>query len=194
MNEHLARLTEKVKIAVSSRWIIWGKAELKNQLNTLAPDHLRSLIEALVLKPTDQAELLKTVECLIDLLSLEKLESVVQSSFPEHRNALESARGMCEDAKQYLQQTQKVSPSVILTFLSSIGNSLLIALEGILTAFGIAELFLPAEDETHAQYRGYRLMALSQLFTLLTACLVPILGPDLKEYVIKVEQLVFFLR
>ena len=160
------------------------KSSPARELAPLSPLRLKKVLENVISQLANSADALGSLDELAKSIPLEQLQEAVRIQYPTHVDALKTAQQMFRGAKHRLETTeQNLSPS-LRSQLNQIINSLLSVLESILSAFGIAEFFKPAESDIHADFKGQKIMMLLSLFSLLSAILLPILGVVLGAQVI----------
>jgi ATP-dependent Clp protease ATP-binding subunit ClpA len=114
----------------------------------------------------------KFIERLAEMIPLEKLEEVVEGDIED---ILEEAKAKFEEAKIYLETTDKASPT-IRSRITSILNAFISFVEGIISAFGLGDFFKPPESEMQASMKSSRFLMLLSLFGSLSSFILPLLG------------------
>ena len=154
------------------------------ELTKLNAQQLSEVLKTVVDEFVNSREKLDSFAQLAEWIPLETLQDVVRTNYPEHVDALTTAQQMFKDAKHYLETTDKdLSPS-LRTRLNQMLESLVSVLESIISAFGIAQFFQPAENDFHADSKAHKIMMLITLFSTLSALLLPILGAALGASII----------
>jgi len=151
---------------------------LKEDLALLSPERLKQVLDEVAEQIKPDEDPAKLLGRLAELIPLETLQEAIRIDYPQHVDALKTAKDLFCQAQYYLETTKETSPT-IRARLSAILDSLISVLESILNAFGIADFFRPAESEMHAEMKGHKIMMLISLFTLLSGVLLPVLGPAL---------------
>jgi len=176
---------------------------------------LHSLLQNVCTEIAPSKDSLRFLDRFVEKLSLEQIQATIRISYPEHIDALQTAREMVESAKSYLEIVEGESSPTSRTHYTKFLNplltiventfqgmleptksyletaeensssrtrcgvfldSLVATIESILAAFGIAELFKPAENEVKAEFRRQKLMMLISIFSMVSAMLIPLIG------------------
>ena len=154
--------------------------ELKNDISHIAPGQLKQVLHTVIedlLKSTDDPE--KAMERLAQILPLEQLQEAIRTEFPQHIDALHTAKEMFQQAKYFLDQSKTSFHPSLHTRMHAVFDSIISIIESFISAFGIADFFKPADSEIQAEFKGQKIMMLISLFTLISTTLIPVLGPAL---------------
>lgn len=167
-------LSQKVLQTVRSRWFVWGNSALQNEISSLPPTDLKRLVDHIILDIH-----LDEIDRLAEMLPLEVVQEAIRTEYPQHVNALETAKAMFHEAKYFVEITQhKISPG-LRTRLVAIFNSLISILESVLKAFGIADFFKAPENATDSEFKAQKIMMLLGLFSMISTLLIPLTGAQL---------------
>ncbi len=172
---HRETLAEKVLLAVHAT----KPLSLQREIEALTPQQLKDLLDEIVLDLQP-----KELDRLAAMIPLETLEAAVRAQYPEHVNALQTAKEMLQEAKYYLATTECKASPTLKAHLASILNALISILESFLTAFGIANFFKAPENAMDAEFKSQKIMMLLSLFAMLSGILLPLLGPTFGASVI----------
>ncbi len=143
------------------------------------PVQLKEQLSVLANELTGEKNPIKAFDRMAEVLPLDKLQDAIRTEFPQHVDALETAKGMFQEARTYLERTEDKSVATLKSKLSAILDAIIATIESILSAFGIAEMFKPAENDIDASMKGQKVMLLLSLFSLLSATLLPVIGAAL---------------
>lgn len=144
------------------------------------------------LKAIDSAELFKVLECffrdqvqegkikdparfcepLTALIPFKKLQEAVKADVGD---ALRTAKSLADEAKLYLQLTQGSASFSIQDCYISVLQAMLTVIESLVSAFGIADFFKPAESEIRADFKSNKIFTLISLFSMVTTLLLPLM-------------------
>ncbi len=120
----------------------------------------------------------KKVDRALEKLSIPQMEEMIRSEYPDHVDALHTAKEMFQEAKIYLESDRKITIGVR-DRLRTIIDGIIRAIESIINAFGISSLFKPSENEFQTDMRAQKIMMLISLFAMLSSLLIPVAGPAL---------------
>lgn len=152
---------------------------LTKELSELKKEDLLKLLEEVCKEASSTENPIALIDRFTEVISLEQLEGATKEKYKEFEDTITSAKEMLSSAHYYLEKHECSLPPSLRSRLSSFLISCLAVLENILNAFGIADFFTPAESEMHSQMKGQKIMMLIGLFSILSAVLIPILGPAL---------------
>jgi ATP-dependent Clp protease ATP-binding subunit ClpA len=165
-----------------------NREEVIRHFAAITPNQLQQVLDAVFQKFTEglsnSDDFCYAINQLAEMLSLEKLQLAIPSQNQAPKDALKIAKDMFEEALYYLNKTDCKIPSSIHTTLSILCDSAIAIIENILSSFGIAQLFKPAENDIHAEVKGQKIMMLMSLFSLLSTSLLPLLGEALAGMII----------
>lgn len=171
-NSPLQHLAIRVEKAVSSYLHFLFSSSLQKDLKALSPQDLGSLLDILALELD-----LQKLEQFISLLPSEAVENAVRERYPEYKEAFQSVKEMAEVAKYFFETANPTTPSPFSVKLSALLDSLVYALEAILGAFGIQELFSVSETPWEAEFKGNKIMMLLSLFMMISGLIAPTILP-----------------
>ncbi len=150
-------------------------SDLVKKLNEISPVDLTKVLKQFFTEMVNEAcitDPVKFLDRLATVIPLSKLQKAVKTDIED---PLKEAKGMFEEAKLYLQMTEKkISPS-IKARISSLLDGIISVIEGIITAFGIGDFFNPADSDFQADFKSQKIMMLLSLFSMITAMILPIL-------------------
>jgi energy-coupling factor transporter ATP-binding protein EcfA2 len=129
--------------------------------------HLKNMCKQLV---ADNADPLEVIQHYAHLIPQDLLQ---QAAKVEDGYAL--ATHMLSQARFYLAARTSLSPSLRAQLLQ-VKNTLVMTLDNILAAFGVADFFKPSDGAIHADFKFQKIIMLISLFTLLTSTLLPMFG------------------
>lgn len=181
-------LTRKVVETLQASQIPERKVELTHHFETITPNQLSHVLDSVI--ENFSRELLGTEDLvtimnqLAEILPFEKLKLVNTLENLNPLDALKNAQEMFQEAKHYLKKTDSSISQSLSSTLSSMCDAILSAIENILAAFGLAQFFKSAENDSDAESRGQKLMMLLSFFSVLSASLLPLLGEALAGLII----------
>lgn len=140
----------------------------------MPPEKLKEFLEKIILELTPYE-----LDRLADKISLKALEEAVRIEYPEHVNALQTAKKMLHEAQYYLANVECTVSLSLKTRLIFIIRSLISILESFINGFGIESFFKMPENQIDAEWKGQRIMFLLQMFSTVSTLLLPSLGPTL---------------
>lgn len=120
----------------------------------------------------------KTLQRLAETIPLQALEDAIRTECFDQLDILKTAKILLKDKAQFLIDVNEHKfSSTLKSKLRSILNALIACIESIVTAFGVAEFFKLPENDMQANTKGQRFFTLLSLFGVLSAALLPLLGP-----------------
>ncbi len=105
----------------------------------------------------------EVLDRIASLMPFDKLQDTLKGQID---SLLDEAQDMIEAAKYYYDATKSTSPAWHVR-LTEFFEGFISALEGLISAFGIADFFKPAESEIHADIKSQRIMILMSLFNMI---------------------------
>lgn len=160
--------------AVNNSHIFSGDQVLAHKLKAVHPIELSHILQHLFAEMLENESIRdprKDFERIVSMIPLEKLEGSSGVA-----SALKEAQDKLKEAQFYLESTQgKVSPT-LRTQLSRVFDVLIAVIEAIVSAFGVAGFFKPAENELEAEMRTNIIFRLIGLLTFVSTALLPIFG------------------
>jgi ATP-dependent Clp protease ATP-binding subunit ClpA len=168
-------VSKKIVDTIRPSWFSWSvDGGLKREIESLSPGELKRVLDEVMLEEGGMA----AIDRLAELISLEKLQEAVQTAYSDPVDALKKAQSMLAQAKYFFEQSEDNFSPTLKTRITAVLISILNVIESILNAFGIANLFRPAENAIEADWKGQKIMTLLSLFTMLSTVLVPVLGAE----------------
>ena len=158
---------------------IKNKKKIAAEIKALPSDKLMEALDEFFNYLTEQGNKLDSSEAmsrLAEIIPLKELEDAVRTKFPQHIDALHTAKSLFKEAQYYLEMSQQNNSSSLKAKLQSILDTLIICLESVIGAFGVADFFKPSESDMQASTKAQRVFALFSLFSLLLTAMVPLLG------------------
>jgi ABC-type dipeptide/oligopeptide/nickel transport system ATPase component len=168
-------ILQKLK-KVNSSYFFKPDNSLVRQLKVVDPVELTNVLKCFFLEMISEEQItdpVKFLDRLATIIPLAKLQEVVKGDMGD---ALEQAKGMFQEAKFYLEMTQRnISPG-IRARISSILDGLVSVVECIITTFGVGALFKPAESDMDASFKTQQIMMLFSMFGMISTMILPLLG------------------
>ncbi len=153
-----------------------NKTEWKRNISALSNEQLKEVLDIVTRRIACLDNPIKTMEQLAEIIPLQQLQKAIQIEHPLHIDALQTAKEMLSEALQVLQAGDE-RPSLTLRLrLSAALNSLISMIESILSGFGIAEFFKPADSPLEASWKSQQIMMLLQFSTLLVTIIGTVVG------------------
>lgn len=170
-----------------------NKRNLEREFRSLSVEQLAPLLEQYCTHLLEsQGDLINSIHKLAALIPYEKLEEAIRVQHPQHKDALINAKNTLEKAKHFLELTEKNSMPLEAR-VQRVLNSMVNCLESIITAFGVADFFMPLEAGMQPHTKAQRIFSLISLFGILTAALLPLLGPAIAVPVVASVLLIIAL-
>jgi len=145
------------------------------EISAISADDLKQMLAEVCEEMSQLDDPLDAIERLSTVLPLENVQDAIRTEYPQHVDALKTARDMLHSAQYYLEKTEeKTSCCSLCSLLSSIYDCLISVLESIINSFGIASFFKPAENDWDADMKGHKLLSISTTFSMLSAALMAV--------------------
>lgn len=177
ISDHITEIKDAVEFSHKLESLVEPKEFLKAVNVVKAEELLNTFFQEIETNKIETIDPFKFLNSLINLVNPDKQQETVNvKDALKVENALEEAKSMFEQAKYYLQMTEGNTSPSIRARIASILNGIIAVIESIITAFGIADFFKPAESNIHADFKSQKIMTLLHLFSTITALLLPILG------------------
>ncbi len=157
----------------------WAARETAAALKNVSAVDLRQVIETLctdIAAGTWDEDPLAVCQRIVERIPLEQLQAAVKEKYPSAENAATAAVAMLEEARHFLQVSEKQGSSTIQALLSTICDSVISIIESLLSTFGIHEFLRPPENEFEANLKAQKVMNLLTFFSVLTSTLLPLVG------------------
>lgn len=157
---------------------IKNKNQLRKQIEAVSVDELLPALEkyaAFLAEKGQDIDLSEAVQRLSEIIPVKKLEEAIKLQYPDHQNAIETAKSLLKEARYYLEIIDEKNMP-FKAKLQKLIDTAITCLESVLTAFGVADFFKPLEHGVQASTKAQRVFALISLFGILTAALLPFLG------------------
>lgn len=149
---------------------------LVNKLKVVEPVELTKVLKCFFIKMIQEDRITDPVKFLDRLATVIPLVKMQEAVKYDVGNTLEEAKGMFEEAKLYLQMTDKNASPSIRASVSSVLDGIISVIESIIIAYGIGDFFKPAESDIQADFKSQKIMMLLGLFSMMTTMILPILG------------------
>jgi len=150
---------------------------LTRQISDINAVELRDVLKCYFEEMVEEGHItdpVKLMDRLAAVIPIAKMEEAINGDVVK---ALNEAKGMYEEAKYYLSMTQeKVSPSIQARILSIL-DGMISVIESLIMAFGIGDFFKPADNEVIGDFKSQKIMLLVSMISMLTAIVLPLLGP-----------------
>lgn len=156
---------------------------LVNKFKNIEPLELSQLLHQFFVDSVKEKLIhdpVKFLDGLAEVIPLAKIQEVVKDDVEE---ALIEAKSMFEEAKLYLQHTDKNTSPSIKVRLTFILDGIISVIETLLTSFGIGDIFEPSESNLHADNKSQKILMVLSYFTILTS-MIPVLGAALSGLIV----------
>jgi ATP-dependent Clp protease ATP-binding subunit ClpA len=175
LSEESADILQRLKTISAGRF---SKPDsvLVNKLKVITAVELNNVLKCFFMEIVQEDHITDPVKFLNRLATLIPLEKMQDSVKDDIEDVLKEAKDMFEEAKLYLQMTNGNTSPSIQARISSILDGITSLIEGLITAFGIGNFFKPAENDSEAERKSHKIMALIHLCSMVTTIIIPILG------------------
>lgn len=176
-------ISQRVLHALQAKKSFENSRELAQDFAAISPNELQMVLDKLV-QELLTIDPIKDIAQLAEVIPMDILQSAVKTQYPEHIDALTTAKEMFKQASYFLNKTENTLSASLQNTLSTICDTLTSILESILSAFGIADFFKPSESDVNADFKGQKIMMLVSFFSLLSSALLPLIGEALGGIII----------
>jgi hypothetical protein len=163
-------ILQKCLLELSPKGLFQRSHSLSREFSQISSQELQGVLGEMSRALSDSEGLGTKVEQLGRSIPLEKLKEMVPG-------ALEEAKGMFEEARLFLKYADEPCFTFSLrTRITSLIDAVIAAMESIISAFGIAEFFKPAENDFHADMKAGKIVSLLHLFSFVSTLLLPLVS------------------
>lgn len=148
---------------------------IKNSCSQLAPEQLRIVLER-IFTNNKLNDPFRATPLLSTLIPLENLQHAASIAFPEHQDAITTAKALFQEALYYLEQSEQKESKNKNSWLQQLVHKLISAIKTILSVLGIENFFTLHSSDSDMATTFQHLNDLSLIFYNITATLIPILG------------------
>lgn len=132
----------------------------------------------------DYEDPLAVIEEFAKIIPQGQFNEAIKQKYPKFVDAITTAKQMFESAQNYLERKEKEFTPTVGSWISKVIDGIVSVIEAILSAFGLESFFRPSESDIQADFKGQKIMMLISLFSMMTAILLPVLGPELGGMII----------
>lgn len=151
------------------------KSQVKRDLQLINPNELWQVFEAYLNNmPKDP---IKGIDDIAKIIPLEKLQQVVRTHYACPEDAVKEAKDLLQQARYNLENMDVKTPISFRAKMEAVLDKLIAVLESLLSGFGVENFFKKADNDMHADFKSQKIMMLMTFFTMITAILIPLLGP-----------------
>lgn len=182
-----SKVTQCLLQALQTGKFFKQEKQLTQDFSKITPEQLKQVVETFVKDLGHQVHKhnpIKVLSQLAELIPLESLQNAVKIKHHTHKDALQTAKRLLNEAKYHLEKTEKKTSMSLRAALSAIIDTLVNIIESILSAFGVAEFFRPSENFFHADMKFQKIMMLINMFTLVCTLLLPLIGAALGAIIV----------
>lgn len=175
LSEESAEILKRLK-KINIGYFFRPDKVLVSKLKAVNPVELSKVLKQFFMEMVQENAIANPVKFLDRLAAVIPFAKMQESLADDVGDALKEAQGMFEEAKLYLQTTNGNTSPSIKARISSILDEIVSVIESIIVGFGIADFFRPPESDLHADFKSRKILMLLNLFSIITAIILPLIG------------------
>lgn len=158
---------------INTSFFFSAKETLQRQLQDVRSMELAGLLHAFVAESLQEGLISDPLQCLDRVATVVPLDALQEAAGSD---AWQSAKEMFGEAQIYLNTVDASASTSWSTRFSLLLDALISVVDSIISAFGIATFFKPAESEVHADFKSSKIMMLLHLCNVLVGMVAPFMG------------------
>lgn len=178
-------LSQMLIQAVGSKGSLQSEcAVLQRQVIEVKPEELNDVLAMAVKALMLADDPIQAMEDLAKLLPLKQLQDAIRIKYPDHEDALATAREMLKSAEAYLEKIDHPFTPTLGRQIQALATRASHLFESFIGAFGLIGFFSQTQNDPNGNFTGKKLLSTFQLLNLLASGIVTIMGKDRKRSIV----------
>ncbi|MCX6989634.1 MAG: AAA family ATPase [Chlamydiae bacterium] len=166
-----------LKSRIASDLTTLTATNLSRSFTDLTTTQIEELLTIVTEKMSSIDDPEKQIEAFAALVPLEQLQDIVRQKYPSFQDALTDAKSKIAIAKDFLEKTKGPATPTAYSTASYCFDVMISIIESILSSFGVADFFKPADNAFSGDIKSQKIMSLMYFASFLTTTLVAFFAP-----------------